>query len=494
MKRTSSASQIKSWDSVPIPADALPSPETILTAPSREAAQDCSPGRNPGVKARNNQALEGEKKSRLRPRILAATIPLLLLLSCSKETGEKEPAVPVQVVTVQKKTIQRTVAAEAVLFPLQQAAITPKISAPVKAFYIKRGSRVHKGQLLAVLENSDLAAAAQENKGSYDQAQAAYETATASDLPQEVQKAQLDAQAAHELFTAQQKIYNSRQELFQQGAMPRKELDQAGVDLTNARNQYEIAQKHLDALLAVGKQQQLKSAAGQLESAKGKYLGAAAQLSYSEIRSPIDGVIADRPLYPGEMAASGTPLLTVMDTSQVIARAHIPQPEAALLKVGDTATVTVSGQENPTEGRITVVSPALDPNSTTIEVWVQLKNEDQRLKPGTSVQVSMLAQTIPNALVIPAVALLTAQDGATTVMQISNDSRAHQKNVKVGIRQDDEVQLLEGVQAGDSIVASGSYGLQDNTKIRAESTPANRPAGTDPAGQDNNKSGKRDEE
>ena len=113
--------------------------------------------------------------------------------------------------------------------------------------------------------------------------------------------------------------------------------------------------------MAVGKQQQLKSAAGQLESAKGKYLGAAAQLSYSEIRSPIDGVVTDRPLYPGEMAAAGTPLLTVMDISQVIARAHIPQPEAALLKVGDKATITVPGEDNPVEGKITVVSPALDP-------------------------------------------------------------------------------------------------------------------------------------
>ena len=225
-----------------------------------------------------------------------------------------------------------------------------------------------------MLENSDLAAAAQENKGSYEQAQAAYETTTTSDLPQEVQKAQLDAQAAKQLFDAQQKIYNSRQELFRQGAMPRKDLEQAGVDLTNARNQYEIAQQRLDTLMKVGKQQALKSAAGQLESAKGKYLGAAAQLSYSEIRSPIDGVVADRPLYAGEMAAAGTPLLTVMDTSQVIARAHIPQPEAALLKVGDKATVTVPGQENPIEGKITVVSPALDPNSTTVEIWVQIKN------------------------------------------------------------------------------------------------------------------------
>jgi len=375
----------------------------------------------------------------------------------------------VQVVTVKKETLRRTVTTEAVLFPLQQAAITPKISAPVKTFYIKRGSKVRKGQLLAVLEHNDLAAAAQENKGSYDEAQAAYETTTASALPQEVQKAQLDAQAAQQLLAAQQKIFNSRQELFQQGAMPRKELDQAGVDLTNARNQYEIAKQHLDALMKVGKQQQLKSAAGQLESAKGKYLGSAAQLGYSEIRSPMDGVVADRPLYPGEMAAAGAPLLTVMDISQVIARAHIPQPEAALLKAGDLATITVPGEENPIEGKITVVSPALDPNSTTVEVWVQIKNPDQRLKPGTSVQLSMLAQTIPNALVIPVAALLTAQDGTTSVMQVSGDDHAHQKNVRVGIRQGDSVQIVEGLQAGDRVVASGAYGLPDKSKIKVES-------------------------
>jgi HlyD family secretion protein len=392
---------------------------------------------------------------------------LLLFPGCSKESGGKEPIVPVQVATVEKTTIEHTVSADAVLFPLAQSAITPKISAPVKAFYVKRGSRVHEGELLAVLENKDLAAAAQDTKGAYDQAQATYEISTAADLPQEIQKAQLDTQAAKQLLDAQQKVYNSRQELFQQGALPRKELDQAGVDLTQARNQYEMAQKHLDALLAIGKQQTLKSAAGQLESAKGKYLGAEAQLSYSEIRSPINGVIADRPLYPGEMAAAGTPLLTVMDISQVIARAHIPQQDAALLKLGDQATISAPG-EQAVEGKMIIISPALDPNSTTVEVWVQAKNPEQRLKPGTSVQLSMLAQTIPDALVIPAAGLLTAPDGSTSVMLVGADNRAHQKAVKVGVRQGERVQIVDGVQAGDRVVAAGAYGLPDNTKVSVE--------------------------
>ena len=152
---------------------------------------------------------------------------------------------------------------------------------------------------------------------------------------------------AKQQLDAQQKIYDSRQDLFQQGALPRKDLDQAGVDLTNARNQYELAQKHLDSLNAVGKQATLQSAAGQLASAQGKYEGAAAQLSYSEIRSPINGVVTERPLYPGEMAAAGTPLVTVMDISEVIAKAHIPQASATLLKVGDTAEIEVPGMDKP---------------------------------------------------------------------------------------------------------------------------------------------------
>ena len=220
--------------------------------------------------------------------------------------------------------------------------------------------------------------------------------------------------------------------------------------------------------MAIGKQQALKSAAGQLESAKGKYMGAQAQLSYSEIRSPIDGVITDRSLYAGEMAAAGTPLLTVMEVSQVVARAHIPQPEAALLKVGGAATIRAPGEQQPVEGKVTVVSPALDPNSTTVEVWVQAKNPKQRLKPGTSVQLSMLAQTVPGALVVPAAALLTGQDGSTQVMQVSADNYAHLKDVKVGIRQGDQIQITEGINAGDRIVASGAYGLPDNSKIKEE--------------------------
>lgn len=397
---------------------------------------------------------------------------LLIGNGCSSEKPDQGPVVSVQVSPVEKTTIEHTVTAQAVLFPLAQSAIVPKISAPVQKFLVKRGSPVKQGQLLAVLENRDLSAAAQDTKGALDQAQAAYETTTAASLPEEIRKAEADTQTAQQMQDAQEKIFESRQQLFEQGALPRKELDQSRVDVTQARNQYAIAKKHLDALLAIGKQQELKAAAGQLESAKGKYLGAEAQLSYSEIRSPINGVITDRPLYPGEMAAAGTPLLTVMDISSVTAKAHIPQSDAAALKIGDQGSMTVPGIQKPIEGRVTVVSPALDPNSTTVEVWFEAKNSKHELKPGTSVQLTLTARTVNDALVVPTSSVLTAADGSTTVMIAGADGLAHQQAVTLGIRNGDDVQIIEGVKQGDKVVSNGAYGLPDKTKIKIESAEA----------------------
>ena len=415
------------------------------------------------------------QNSCIRLGLLIAAISLVLISAgCSGDKGDKEPTVSVQVAPVEKTTIEHVIKTEAVLFPRQQAAIVSKISAPVQKFLIKRGSPVHQGQLLAVLENRDLSAAAQENQGAFNQAQATYETTTAANMPEELQKAEADEQQSKKALDAQEKVYESRQQLFAEGALPRKELDQSGVEVLQARNQYAIAKRHLDILTAIGKQQELKAAAGQLESAKGKFLGAEAQLSYSEIRSPINGVVTDRPLYPGEMSAAGTPIVTVMDVSSVIAKAHIPQADAALLKIGGKGTMSVPGLDQPVEGKVTVVSPALDPSSTTVEVWLEAKNPKQQLKPGTSVQLSLTAKTVKDALVVPAAAVVTAADGSTAVMVAGSDGKAHQKAVKVGIRQDDDVQILEGVAEGDRVVASGAYGLPDNTKISVEA-PAEIP-------------------
>ncbi len=400
---------------------------------------------------------------RRRTAIFAILI-ILALAGCSKKEEEPQPIVNVQTAPVERGVIQQVITAEAILFPRDQAAITPKVVAPVKTFYVNRGNPVHRGQLLAVLENRDLAAAEVENKGAYEQAKATYGLETDSALPEEWQKAELDLRIAREAFDAEQKVYASRQVLFQQGAMPRKELDASAVSLAQAKAQFEISEKHLGALQAAGREQQLKSAKGQLTSAQGKYEGAAAQLAYTEIHSPIDGVVTDRPYYPGETPAAGSPLLTVMDTSTVIARAHIPQSEAALLKLGDLATITAPGDLR-VAGKVTLVSPALDPNSTTVEVWVEAVNPDGRLRPGTAANLSIMAKTVNDAVVVPAASLLKTPEGASIVMIVS-DGRARQVAVETGVRNGDRTQITKGLSGGETVITNGGYGLPDNTHVR----------------------------
>jgi len=399
---------------------------------------------------------------------------------CSKkEEGSVAPTVTVQVATAETEKIERKVSTDAVIYPLRQAALVPKISAPVRKFFVERGSHVHAGELLAQLEDRDLVAGVTDSKGAFEQAEAAYETATKQSLPEEIQKAELDTKAAHEAMQSAQKVYQGQQNLFKQGATARKNVDDASLAFIQARNQYDLTRLHLESLQKLGKAQELKSAEGQLTSARGKYLGAQAQLSFAEVRSPIDGVVTDRPLYPGEMATTGSPLITVMDLSQVVARAHIDQQQAAALTVGNTASISVPEIADDVSGTVTMVSPALDPGSTTVEVWVQAANPHERIRPGGSARLTMIAETVPGAVVIPAVAVLTAPDGGTSVMVVDAQNRPHQRSVKLGIRDGDDAQVTEGLQAGEHVVTVGAYGLSkedrdvlEKTKVQIETSPA----------------------
>jgi HlyD family secretion protein len=418
---------------------------------------------------------------------MAAAAALLsgFVWGCAKEEKEKEPEVSVQTTPAEKEDISQIVNEEAVIFPLQQATVAPKITSTIKQFLVQRGSKVKKGQLLAVLENADLSAAAESSRGDFEQAEAAYTTTITSSLPQQIQKAQLDAASAKSAFDAAEKVYNSRKDLFQQGALPRRELDAAEVALVAARSQNEQAQKQLADLQRVGREQALKSAQGTRLSAEGKYRGAAAQLSYSEIKSPIDGVVTDRPLYVGDLATANQPLLTVMNISKLIAKGHIPQSEATQLKVGNLAQLKVPGLDDPIEGKVTLVSPALDPGSTTIEVWVEAKKPNPALRPGITVQVAMTAKTVKDAVVVPAAAVYKNPEGnGNYVLVAGTDDKAHQKPVQVGIRNGEDAQIASGINPGDPVITSGGYAVPDGTKIKVEKPEAAEKAEGDKEGAD----------
>jgi multidrug efflux pump subunit AcrA (membrane-fusion protein) len=396
---------------------------------------------------------------------LSLALSLALVPGCKKETAP-ETQVTVQAEHPKQGPITEHITADAVLTPLAQAAIEPKIGAPVRKFYVQRGSRVKAGELLATLENNDLAAAAMDNKGTYMAAQAAYDTATKAQVPEDTLKAESDLAQAKANLDLNLSIVKSRKQLLAEGAIPGRDLDTANAALVQAQAAYDAAAKHLESVHSVSREAALKAAQGQLTSAEGKYKGAEAAVNYSEIRSPIDGVVTDRPLFAGETAAAGAPLITVMDTSTLLAKTHVAQSLAQQMKVGDDAQMSVPGAADPVAAKVSLISPALDPGSTTVEVWLKIDNKAARLKVGTPVKVSITGRTVSRAWKIPAAAILTAQDGSKSVMVVGDDGTAHRKPVTLGIEDGDDVQVASGLAATDLVITSGAYGLDEGTKVK----------------------------
>jgi len=403
--------------------------------------------------------------------VLVATL-VATLAGCGgakKEAAEVEAPTPVQVEEVRKGPIDHMVTADAVLYPVNQDNETAKISAPVKAVLVNRGDHVKAGQLIIELETADLAATANESKSLYDQSQSALQTVTGSTVIEDKSKAQNDLASAQQVLDAAKKVYESRVALQSQGALAQRLVDDARVSLAQAQATYDIAKKHLETLDSVGQREQIRAAQLQVDAAKAHYENSTVQMSYGKITSKISGIVADRPVYPGEMPASGTPLISIIDISSVVARANVPVREAASVQVGRPATITGAGGD--VLGKVTVVSPAVDPNTTTVEVWVEAPNPGEKLKPGDTVHVAIKAETLQDVTLVPASAILNADEGGQMVIVITPDNVAHQHKVSIGIRQGTNVEIVSGVNEGDKVVTVGGLGLDDGSKVIVKEAP-----------------------
>ncbi len=410
-------------------------------------------------------------RNSIRWNVGAIALALLpgILAGCKKPTtgdDDSGQAVAVQAEHPSVGPISEQITADAILAPLSQAAIAPRISAPIRAEYVQRGAHVKKGQLLVSLEDRDLQGSALDSKGALNSAQAAYATATRATIPEQVQKAQLDVDQAKANLEVAARTADERRKLLQQGAIAGRDVDTAIAAQVQAQATYDAAVKHLQSVQGTTRRTDEEAAKGQLTSAQGRLINAEAQVTFANLRSPIDGVVTDRPLFPGETAPAGTTVVTVMDTSSLVAKLHIAQASAQKLKVGGSAQVYVPGIDDPQSATISLISPALDPGSTTVEVWLKLPNPGGRYKVGTPVHAVVQGITIPNAVQLPAAAILPSEDGGTNVLIVAADQTAKKRPVKIGLRTPDKVQILQGVSPVDLVITQGGYGLDEGSKVK----------------------------
>lgn len=275
----------------------------------------------------------------------AAAFALLLLSACGskeKKVAEAEPEVTVDVAPVLATAISQKIMADAIVYPINQASVSSKISAPIRKIYVERGDHVRAGQVIAELENQDLVADVNEGKAALAQAEVAIGAVNAG-VPQELNKVQIEITSAQQAVTEQQRIYDHRQDLFKQGAIAEKDVREAQFNLEQAKNQLKAAEVKVNDFKGPAKDQELKAAEAARDATKRKIESSEVRLGYAKITSPIDGIVTERLAFTGEEATSGMPLMTIMDTSRVIARAHVSPQEASVLRSGLMANIVVPG-------------------------------------------------------------------------------------------------------------------------------------------------------
>ena len=389
-------------------------------------------------------------------------VAMLAMLSVSCHKGEEEPSVvvSVQVAKAERGTIANEITAVATLVGRREASISPKIAAPIAQMPLLTNRVVKQGDVLAVLESRDLVAQRREAAGAVQEAESSAKQANVLD-----QKALRDAKAA---LDAAQRAYERRKTLYAQGGISKKELEASELAVVNAEGDVRVAEQAAALHNAGPRGANFSVQQAKVEQARNHLQAVDAQLGYAVIRAPFSGVVTQQFQYQGEMANPGGRLLTIADTSALIAKMQVGEAIATRLRAGDQVRVLpddVPGQSFP--GTINLVGRAADPLSRSVEVWVAVPNPTGQLRPNGVAKVVISAEPAANAVTVPDAAVTLDATNATsgTVMVVDTNSIAHEVHVTIGVRSGGRTQILSGLQGGETVVTEGNYGLPDGTKV-----------------------------
>ncbi len=259
--------------------------------------------------------------------------------------------------------------------------------------------------------------------------------------------------------------------------------DEQKLALEKARIQLEQAERELERQESLFKQglsseQVYNDARHACDQARVAVEEARRSLQYTEVRAPISGVITERMVNLGDSVTVNQPLFRIIDFDSIVARVYVPEKDLRRLRVGQPARIHAPALgENPLRGKVLRISPVVDPKTGTIKVTVAVPNQPG-LRPGLFVDVELVTEVHPHALLIPKKALVYDND-QIFAFTVGEDHRAHRVEVRPVLENPEWVEPAEGFAEGDRVVVAGQTGLKDGTLVRlpGEKNAAKKPAG-----------------
>jgi len=359
---------------------------------------------------------------------------------------------PSKLAKVEKGDLAKSVVATGKVTPITKVEVKSKASGIVKKLLVDYGDRVKKGQLLAQLDKIEIEAQVEQSKAALEAAQANLKSSQA-----DFERAKVDAEGPD--VPLLKRAYDRAENMAKDGVVSTSALEDAQKNYEMSLNKQNVSKAQVTVLKAKIAQSQANVAQDQ---ANLKQLEE--QLSYTDIISPIDGIVLSRDVQMGDavssilvLGSSATLVMTLGDTSEVYVKGKVDESDIGKVYLGQRARIKVESFKDKTfDGKVTKISPmgVEKDNVTTFEVRVSIQNPGGELKAEMTANAEIILDEHKNVLQIPEGAILYDKDKKASV-EIPDPKGKEGKNkvaVNIGISNGAKTEVLSGLKEGDQVV------------------------------------------
>jgi HlyD family secretion protein len=395
-----------------------------------------------------------KKKRRKRIIIAGVVVGLILIfagvLFAFTRGGTKID--PSKLAKVEKGDLAKSVVATGKVTPITKVEVKSKASGIVKKLFVDYGDRVKKGQLLAQLDKDEIVAQVEQSRAGLAASEASQKSSLA-----DYERAKVDAEGPD--VPLLKKAYERAQGMAKDGVVSTSALEDAQKNYELALNKQNAAKAQLTVMKAKIAQSQAQVAQdrahlNQLEE----------QLSYTDIESPIDGIVLSRDVEIGDavssilvLGSSATLVMTLGDTSEVYVKGKVDESDIGKVYLGQPARIKVESFKDKTfNGKVTKISPmgVEKDNVTTFEVRVSINNPGGELKAEMTANAEIILEEHKNVLQVPEGALIYDKEKKASVEIPDSKAKDGKKKlaVNIGISNGAKTEVLSGLKEGDEVV------------------------------------------
>lgn len=441
-----------------------PSPRTRLT-PSASGIKK-SERASPTATVRGT-LVTGERKPQKKWRWTLPLVAVVVLVGAgglytASHRTASGPDLSKLTVPVQTQGLTVRIEASGSVVPISTVNVSPKSSGRLAALYVDQGNQVKAGQIVARMDSETLKAKLAQVKAQLTQAKAGYEKVRTGTRREEIGRARAQVAAAQAQADLNRERAERYRSLARTGAISQDQLDEVLSGERSARANLQEAQQQLQKLTAGSRSEDVESAAAQVEAARAQVALDQTQLDDTVIRAPFDGIVTQKyatvgaivtPSTSASTTASATSTSIVALASELEIKVNVPETDIAQVKNSQRVEIVADAYPDRTfAGRVRLIAPeaVVEQNVTSFQVRVQLVSGQSELRSGMNVDVTFIGEPVPDALVVPTVAIVTRQ-GKTGVLVADEQGKEQFRAVTLGLTQDGQSRVLKGLRQGERV-------------------------------------------